>query len=259
MDELPASVAGRLLLLFEAFSADRPALLLSELSRRSGLPLSTTHRLVAELREWGALERGTDGRYRVGLRLWELAALCPRGLGLRDAAMPFLEDLYEATHENVQLAVRDGADVVYVERISGRGAVNVLTRVGGRLPVHATGVGLVLLANATRQVQEDVLAGPLKRFTERTICAPEELRRRLSAVRRDGYAVSDRAIELISQSVAVPIHGPEGSVVAALSIVVPADADARALVPAVRAAGRGISRALGAPAARSPNLSVDQR
>jgi DNA-binding IclR family transcriptional regulator len=242
------TVTGRVLRVLAAFSAERPELGLTELSRRADLPLTTAHRLVGELAAWGALERGTDGRYRVGLRLWEVAALAPRGLGLRESAMPFLEDLYEVTRQNVQLAVLDGTEVVFVERISGRGAVNVITRVGGRLPLHATGVGLVLLANADRELQEQVLTSPLKRYTERTMCDPDELRWALAEVRRTGVAVSDRQIELISLSVAAPVHGPRGDVVAALSVVVPAEtSDARAYVPVVRAAARGLSRTLGAP------------
>ncbi|MGH3589391.1 MAG: IclR family transcriptional regulator [Pseudonocardia sp.] len=242
------SVTGRVLRVLDAFSAERPEMALTELSRRAGLPLTTAHRLVGELSAWGALERGEDGRYRIGLRLWEVGALAPRGLGLRESAMPFLEDLYEATRQNVQLAVLDGTEVVFVERISGRGAVNVITRVGGRLPLHATGVGLVLLANADPELQEQVLAGPLKRYTPKTICQPDEVRRRLADVRRTGVAVSDGQIELIALSVAAPVRGPRGEVVAALSVVVPAEtSDARSYVPVVRAAARGISRTLGAP------------
>lgn len=244
------SVVDRVLNVFGAFSPDRPAMSLSELSRRAGLPLSTTHRIVGELARRGALERQEDGQYRVGLWLWEVASLSPRGMGLREAAMPFLEDLYEATHENVQLAVLDAPEVVYVERISGRNAVNVITRVGGRLAAHATGVGLVLLAHAPTEVQEQVLSGPLKTYTPKTIASPEHLRRVLADVRRDGFVISDQQVELVSLSVAAPVYGPEDSVVAAISIVVPAQgAEPRTLVPAVRAAARGISRSLGAPRA----------
>jgi DNA-binding IclR family transcriptional regulator len=242
------SVTGRVLRLLAAFSAERPELALTELSRRAELPLTTTHRLVRELTDWGALERAEDGRYRVGLRLWEVGALAPRGLGLRESAMPFLEDLYEVTKQNVQLAVLDGTEVVYLERLSGRGAVNVITRVGGRLPLHATGVGLVLLAHADPDLQEQVLAGPLKRYTAKTICSSDELRRVLAEVRRTSVAISDGQIELIALSIAAPVRGPRGEVVAALSVVVPAaTSDARAYIAVVRAAARGISRALGAP------------
>ncbi|GAB3000342.1 IclR family transcriptional regulator [Amycolatopsis acidiphila] len=248
------SVVDRVLDVFGAFTPDRPAMSLSELSRRAGLPLSTAHRIVGELARRGALERQEDGQYRVGLWLWEVASLSPRGMGLREAAMPFLEDLYEATHENVQLAVLDAPEVVYVERISGRNAVSIVSRVGGRLAAHATGVGLVLLANAPADVQEQVLAGPLKTYTPKTISSPEQLRRVLADVRRDGFVISDRQVELVSLSVAAPVYGPEDSVVAAISIVVPVQgADPRTLVPAVRAAARGISRNLGAPrAVRQP-------
>lgn len=237
-----------------AFSAQAPLLTLSEIGRRTGLPLTTTHRIVGELTAAGALERGADGRYRIGLWLWEVASLAPRSVGLRESALPFLEDLYEATHHHVQLAVLDGPEVVFLERISGRNAVHVFTRVGGRLPAHATGVGLVLLAHADRDLQEEVITGELKRFTDLTIADGTQLRRVLADVRRDGYAISDRQIELISMSVAAPVHGPDDTVVAALSVVVPhGEHDPLALVPAVRAAARGTSRALGAPsAARLP-------
>lgn len=243
-------MVDRVLDVFGAFSPERSVLSLSDLSRRARLPLSTTHRIVGELTRRGALERQEDGRYRVGLWLWEVASLSPRGMGLRENAMPFLEDLYEATHENVQLAVLDVPDVVYVERISGRNAVSVISRVGGRLAAHATGVGLVLLANAPAEVQEEVLSRPLKAYTSKTISSPERLRRVLADVRRDGFVISDRQVELVSRSVAAPVYGRDDTVVAAISIVVPAEGvDLRTLVPAVRAAARGISRSLGAPRA----------
>lgn len=243
-----ASVTARVLGVLDAFGAAHPTLTLTELAGRADLPLSTAHRLVGELLAWGALERGGDGRYRIGLRLWEVGSLAPRSLGLRESAMPFLTDLYEVTGENVQLAVLDGRDAVYVERLSGRGAVNVISRVGGRLPLHATGVGQALLAHASSDLQEQVLASPLRRYTTRTVGDPDELRRVLAAVRRTGVAVCDGQIELVALSVAAPVHGRRGEVVAAVSVVVPsAGSDARTYVPAVRAAARGISRTL-APA-----------
>jgi DNA-binding IclR family transcriptional regulator len=239
------SVADRLLSVLDAFDLERPALSLTEISRHCALPLATTHRLVAKLAEWGALERGSGGEYHIGLRLWEVAALAPRGLGLRDAALPFLEDLYETTHENVHLAVLDGLDVLYVERLSGRSAVGVLSRVGARWPTHATGVGLVLLAHSPAELQNEVCARPLRAFTEHTITDPARLRRVLAEVRRTGCAISDRQVTDDAVSVAAPVRGPKGDVTAAVSVVVPAeDAQTYALIPAVRVAARGISRAL---------------
>jgi len=236
---------GKLLAVLDAFGRDRPVLTLSELARAVGVPLSTAHRLVAELTAWGGLERDADGGYRVGLRLWELGALAPRGLGLREVALPFMEDLYEVTHENVQLAVRDGVEVVFVERFAARGAVTVLTRVGGRFALPPTGVGLVLLAHAPVEVQEEVLGAPLQRHTRHTVVDPGRLRRVLAEVRRAGHAVSDRQVTDDAVSVAAPVW-ERGQVVAALSIVVRGESAAvvRPFVPGVMAAARGISRSL---------------
>ena len=239
------SVPAKLLSLLDAYTEGRSAYTLSELSRRTGLPLTTAHRLVGELERWGGLERGEDGRYRIGLRMVELAALCPRGVGLRDIALPYMQDLYEATHQNVQLAVREGIDGVYIERIAGREAITVRTRVGAHWPLHATGVGLVLLAFAPPAVQEAVLAAPLRRFTPYTITEPAVLRRTLAEVRRTGVAVSDRQIDDDAYSVGAPVYGPDGNCVAALSVVVGYDDPGRtSWGPAVRAAALGISRQL---------------
>ncbi|MFI5894494.1 IclR family transcriptional regulator [Actinoplanes sp. NPDC051513] len=231
--------------LLTAFTPDRPALTLTQLSRRAGLPLTTTHRLVAELVQCGLLERDADGRHRVGLRLWEIASLAPRGLGLRERALPYMEDLFAVTRENVQLAVREGVESVYVERLAGRHAVPVLTRVGGRFPLHPTGVGRVLLAHAPAEIQESVLAAPLTRFTPLTVTDPDALRKILADVRAHGFAVNDRQVTMDSLSVAAPIRAADGEVVAAVSIVVAAGtALPAALAPAVRATAQGITRAL---------------
>ncbi|CAL9372766.1 IclR family transcriptional regulator [Streptomyces sp. NPDC090994] len=240
------SATDRLLSVLAAFDHEHAALCLTDISRRAGLTLTTAHRLVGALTAWGALERDGSGRYHVGLRLWEVAALAPRGLGLRQVALPHLEDLYEATHENVQLAVRDGGEVVYVEWLSGRSAVGVHIRVGGRWPLHATGVGLALLAHGTPEVQEAYCAGPLAAFTPYTVTDPVRLRGVLAEVRRTGVAVSDRQVTEDAISVAAPVRGPDGTVTAAVSVVVPHDAvRVPALSPAVRLAARGISRGLG--------------
>lgn len=244
--EIPRSAPGRLLSVLGAFDLEHPALSLTDIGRRAGLSLSTAHRLVGALREWGALERDERGLYHVGLRLWELAALAPRGPALRQIALPHLEDLYEATHENVQLAVRDGGEVVYIEWLSGRSAVGVHIRVGARWPLHATGVGLALLAHGEVEEQEEYCAGPLASFTPYTVTDAARLRRMLAEVRRTGVAVSSRQVTEDALSVAAPVRDPAGTVVAAVSVVVPyADAQVPVLAPAVRLAALGISRELG--------------
>ncbi|MEU7814862.1 IclR family transcriptional regulator [Pseudonocardia sp. NPDC049154] len=238
-------VLTRGLALLGAFGPSRPAMTLSQLARHAGMPLSTAHRLLGELVEWGALERDDSGSYRIGLRLWELGALAPRGQGLRERALPFLEDLSQITRENVQLAVREGTEVVFVERIGGSGAVPVLTRVGGRFALTATGVGLVLLAHAPTDVQEDVLGGRIERFTERTVTDADQLRRMLADVRVNGFSISDRQVTMDALSVGAPIQDERGQVVAAVSLVVRhGTASPHFLTPLVRTSARAISRAL---------------
>jgi DNA-binding IclR family transcriptional regulator len=239
------SVVARALRLLAAFGPQHPVLGLTELARRAGLPLSTAHRLLAELLVWGAVEETDDGRYRIGLRLWEVASLAPRGQGLRERALPFLQDLSQITRENVQLAVREGTELVFVERIAGTGAVPVLTRVGGRFALTATGVGLVLLAHAPVEIQEEVLSGPIERYTPCTVTDPQTLRRMLAGVRTSGFSVSDRQVTMDALSVAAPVHDRRGHVVAAVSLVVRhAGLSPHALAPLVRTSARAISRAL---------------
>jgi DNA-binding IclR family transcriptional regulator len=241
----------RALAVLDCFTAASPALTLSDIARRLGQPVSSTHRQLRELTRWGALERDGAGRYSIGLHLWEVGALAPRSKGLREVALPFLEDLYEATHENVQVGVLDGDEVVYVERLFSHHATRIAAHPGFRLPLPVTGVGRVLLAHAGTERINEVLSRPLKKYSEYTVVDPAVLRRELAAIRRDGYAISDRQVELVSTSVAAPVRGPDNTVVAALSIIVPSrDNTARGFVPAVVAAARGISRSLGAPVTR---------
>ena len=247
------SVTGRALRVLEAFSPTAPVLTLTEISRRSGLPLTTAHRLVSDLTGWGALERDPERGYRIGLRLWEIAALAPRGMGLREIALPHLSDLARITAENVQLAVREEMSVVYVERLAGRRSVPVLTRVGGRFALTPTSVGRVLLAYAPPDVQEDALALRPVRYTECTECDPARLRQALPDVRHTRVAVCEQQVTMDSVSVAAPVHGPGGEVVAAISVVAHADSvQAHSLVPLVQVAASGISRALGATPPGSP-------
>ena len=240
-------MVDRALSLLGAFDAGHPYLTLSELSRRSGIPASSALRLAGRLLEWGALERGADGRFSIGLRLWEVASLTPRGHGLRQVALPFMGDLEEVTRQHVLLAVREGEEVLLVERLSSHGAVAALYRPGGRMPLHSTGVGLVLLAHAESAFQEEVLRQPLVHHPEKVPVSSAALRRTLAEIRRDGLATFRRGAPGPIVSVAAPVHDAQGRVVAALSVVVPAEnAEPRLLGPAVRTAARGISRGLGA-------------
>jgi len=237
------SVASKLFAILNAFAPGESRLTLSEISRRTGLPLPTAHRLMGELVRFGGLEREDGRTYRIGVRLWELGSLAPIRGGLRELAMPYMEDLYEATHENIQLAVLADLEAMVIEKISGRASIRIVTRVGGRLPLHATGVGKILLAHAPPDVIERVLAAGLKRYATRTIVDPELLRANLELVRTRGYSVTCDEMTVPAMSVGAPIVGPEGQVAAALSVVVDSrSGDPDRLAVAVRTAARGLSR-----------------
>ncbi|GAA3008950.1 IclR family transcriptional regulator [Kitasatospora albolonga] len=248
MSTTRVTAAGKVLQVLALFDREHPALTLSEIARRTGQAVSTTHRVVAELAAWGALERAEDGSWHVGLRLWEIASGCPRTQILRDAALPFMQDLYEVTHENVQLAVREGTELVFVERIAGHRSVDLLTMVGTRFPVGSTGMGRVLLAYAPRELQEEVLAAPLRAWTEHTVTDPKELRAQLDLIRREQVFVSDRQLQDATVAVAAPVRiGRTGPVGAVLGIVIAArGADrARGLREPLLRAVHGISEELG--------------
>ncbi len=242
-----ATVASRVLALLGAFDDAHRSLSLTRLAERAALPLPTAHRLLAELVEWGALVREPSGDYVVGRRVWDLGLLAPVEAALRQVASPFLQDLYAATLATVHLAERDGTQALYLDRLSGRASVPVVSQIGSRLPLYATGVGKVLLAYAPIDVQATVFAS-LVRITPYTITQPGRLRQDLRRVHREGFAQTSEEMSLGACSVAVPVFRDDGTVVAALGIVVPTlKRDRARLVAALQVAARGIGRSI-APA-----------
>ena len=239
------AVIDRAFMLLDAFDPEHRVLSLADLTRLTGMPRSTTLRLARTLTGTGALERRADGRYTIGLRLLEIASLAPRGHGLRAVAMPFMEDLFHVTRQHVLLAVRDGDEALLVERLSAHNADPVLYRVGGRMPLHATGVGLVLLAGAPPSVQDRILDSLPAEGADRHTPGQAVLRRVLADVRRGGFATLTLTTPWPRTSVAAPLHGPDGTVCAALSVVIPSDTtDHKFVTPAVRTCARAISREL---------------
>ena len=239
-----ATVTSRVLALLGAFDASHRELSLSELARRSGVPIPTAHRIAGELTAWGALHRTQRGGYVVGRRLWDVGLLAPVARELREVAVPFLHDLYGATLETVHLAVREDDHVLYLETLSGTRSVPVVSNVGSRLPMHATGVGKVLLAHAPDDVRRRILAGPLQRFLPRTITSPAILARQLDRVRADGYATTDEEMTPGARSVGVPIVTDDG-VLGALGFVVDDLRRSRGrLVAALQVAAQGIARSM---------------
>jgi DNA-binding IclR family transcriptional regulator len=240
-------VIDRAFRILTAFGPDHRSLSLTALSLQAGLPKASALRIIRKLVEWSALERAQNGEYVVGLRLLEVASLAPRGHGLRATALPYLEDLHHSTGQHVLLAVREGQEAILVERLSARQAGRVLYRVGGRMPLHSTGVGLVLLAHAPPQVQEEVLAGDLTLRPENAWRSEHDLRSQLADIRWQGVGIVSRQWPEPVTSVAVPIYGRHGQTVAAISVVASSEqVEAPTLRPAVVAIGRAISRAMAA-------------
>ncbi|MDA3644546.1 IclR family transcriptional regulator [Saccharopolyspora indica] len=239
------SVTARALSVLTAFDIDHVRLTLTAIARRAEIPLATAHRLVRELEMWGALQRDGDGRYAIGLRLWEIGLLAPVNSRLREVALPHMQELCRHTHDNVHLAVRSGLEVVYVEKLTTPRAVPIISRSGGRLPLHSTGVGKVLLAHAPTTVVHECCERGLDRHTAYTITEPGRLGRELQSVRSRGFAQANEEMTLGNCSVAVPVHDAGGSVVAALGVVAhSARADVGKLVKALLPAAEGIRQRL---------------
>jgi DNA-binding IclR family transcriptional regulator len=240
------TVSSRLLDVLFAFEPGHSMLSLADLVRATGMPHATVRRLAMELTGSGALDRQADGRFTVGLRLWQLGTLAPFTEPLRTLAQPFLEDLYTALHQHVQLAVLERQEAVVIERLSAPEAPALVSQVGGRLPLHCSGVGKVLLSHGGRDLIETVLSGELRRYTPRSIVSPAALRKEIADCRRTGTATVRGELTPDADSVATRIVNSEGRVVAALSVVVRANSvKHRAVLPSVIASGLGISRLLG--------------
>lgn len=243
-DSSRPSVTSRVLSILACFDEDHRALSLSEISRGSGLPLSTTHRLLGELESWRAVERRGDSSYVVGRRIWQLGMLANIQRELREIALLPMQDLYEATRENVHLAVRQDTTALYVERIYGKDSVSVVSRVGRPLPLHATGVGKVLLAHAPRPVLQFCMEN-LQPVTRYTITEPPRMAKELAAVRSNGYARAIEEMTLGAFAIAVPVHDGSGDVVAALGLVTSTRRrDLEKFIPALRVASATITRGM---------------
>jgi len=239
------SVTERLVRVLETFTATRTVQTAAEIGRRSGLPISTAHRIVNDLVVAGLLERDDARRVRIGMRLWELSTRSSHALRLRQAALPFMERVQVRVREHTQLAVLEKDEALFIERLSGAESGSNITRVAGRLPLHASSSGLVLLAYGTSELQERILQAPLAPLSSETITDAGVLRRKLSEVRTLGHAIAPGYIEAVSTGVAVPIRDETGAVAAALSVVLPRDAAPDAALRELRRAAADIAAALG--------------
>jgi DNA-binding IclR family transcriptional regulator len=222
-----------------AFSHRDRVLSLAEIARRSALPKSTAHRVLAMLLETGALEQA-EGGYRLGLRMFSLGALPPEA-ELREAAMVHLEGLHRVTGQTLHLAVLRGPDVVYLEKLLSRQRIDTPAAVGDRLPGTCTAVGKALLAFSGEQAEAAVLTRPLPRRTTRSVASADALRGQFAAIRARGYATDREESTDGLACVAVPVIAG-GRAVAAVSVAFPASAGTGAVfVGPLRQAAAAIS------------------
>ncbi|HEY6308554.1 MAG TPA: IclR family transcriptional regulator [Candidatus Angelobacter sp.] len=217
-------VLDRALAVLETLSADGPDLSLGDISERLGLHKSTAHRLIMVLERHKLIERNSaSGRYRLGLKLFELGTKAVSKLDLRERARPFLERLVLETSETVHLCILDDSEVVYLDKVEPTRSVRMATSVGRRNPAHCTAVGKAMMAYLSdAQVEAIVRKQGLKAMTANTITSFVELRKELSAIRERGYAIDNEEIEEGVRCVGCVVRNFSGEPLAAISISAPA-------------------------------------
>lgn len=240
-----ASAISRVVKLLDTFTFEAPFLTLSEISERSGIPLSSAHRIVSELVEHGLIERMPDRSYRVGNRLWEMGSRTPGALGLREIALPYLHAIQSRVRQHTQLLVRSGLDVLVIERLSARDAVVNASIVGGRIPLQHSSSGIVILAHTEEDLVPDIVRRGLSPITAGSLRTEEQLRDAVALAKRQGYAMSEGWIFEESRGLAVPVRGSQDVVVGTVGVVVPNDGSpVDDLVRLLKLTADGISDAL---------------
>lgn len=229
--------------ILDAFDDRHRELSLASLVRRTGLPRSTVHRTAERMIRLGCLDK-PELHHRIGNHIFELSGLAAVRHDLREAVLPFMQDLYAATQTAVQLGVLEGGEVLVVDKITGHRRVRGLMGVGGNVPAHCSAMGRAMLAHCDEAVVAAVLAGPLAARTAATLTSPAAITKELAACRLRGWAVEREEGNVGVTCVAAPVFGPLGTVAAAISVTGPSTLLRPDRVgPAVRAAGAAASRA----------------
>ncbi len=218
-------VIDRMVSLLDALAEQPDPVSLKELSGRTGLHPSTAHRILNDLVTARFVDRAEPGAYQLGIRLLELGNLVKARLNVRDAALGPMRELHRATGQPVNLSIRQGDEIVYIERaVSERSGMQVVRAVGGRAPLHLTSVGKLFLAvDDPRNVRAYAARTGLAGHTKNSITDPSRLERELALVRARGYARDNEELELGVRCIAAGIRDDTGKLVAGLSISAPAD------------------------------------
>ncbi|MFT3811946.1 MAG: IclR family transcriptional regulator [Acidovorax sp.] len=249
--DLPAKpsvqVLERMFTLIDVLAAREEATSLKEISERSGLHPSTAHRILNDLAVGRFVDRPEAGSYRLGMRLLELGNLVKARLNVRDAALGPMRELHRLTQQPVNLSLRQGDEIIYVERAySERSGMQVVRAVGGRAPLHLTSVGKLFLAMEDPQrVRAYATRTGLPGHTRNSLTNLPALERELAKARQLGTARDNEELELGVRCMAAGVYDDQGRLVAGLSISAPADRLDEGWLPKLQATAREISTALG--------------
>src|SRR6202030_1844094 len=216
----PSVAVERALAMLESVAQEPEGLSNADISRKLKIPKSSASYILRTLEKQGYLNREPEsGRYRVGLKVLSLSRGALSGLDVREVALPVMRRLMEQTNLTCHLAILDGHDAVYIEKVEPQGFIKMDTWVGRRMRVHATSVGKALVAHIPQQRLEKILREQgMEKRTPKTITTLPRLLKELEKVRTQGYAVDDEANNLGARCVAAPIFGEHGSIEAALGL-----------------------------------------
>lgn len=243
----PIQVIERMIKLLDVLSYYHDPVSLKQLALETGLHPSTAHRILASMTASGFVDRADPGSYRLGIRLLELGNLVKSRINIRDSALPPMRELHERIGESINLGVRQGDEIVYVERTSsGRSSVRVVHLVGARAPLHVTAAGKLYLAEeSTEKLREYARRTGLPGYTPTSITAVSQLEREIDRVRRHGIAFDNEEIEQGLRCIAAPVRDDSGELVAGLSVSAPAERYSPDWIPLLRATADRISAAIG--------------
>ncbi len=240
-------VIERMMKLLDVLSSHPDPVSLKQLALEAGLHPSTAHRILAAMAGSGFVERADPGTYRLGIRLLELGNVVKSRIGIREAAMPLMQRLHRRIGESVNLGIRQGDEIVYVERTSsGRSSVRVVHLVGARAPLHVTAVGKLFLAeDGPKKLREYVERTGLPGFTPTSLTTLAALERELDRTRRHGVAFDNEEIEQGLRCIAAPVRDDDGELVAGLSVSAPTERHSADWAGLVKETADAISLAVG--------------
>ena len=240
-------VIERMMKLLDVLSSHPDPVSLKQLALEAELHPSTAHRILGAMAVAGFVERADPGAYRLGIRLLELGNVVKSRISVREAAMPLMQRLHQQLGESVNLGVRQGDEIVYVERTSsGRSSVRVVHLVGARAPLHVTAVGKLFLAeDGPKKLREYVERTGLPGFTPTSLTTLSALERELDRTRRHGVAFDNEEIEQGLRCIAAPVRDDSGELVAGLSVSAPTERHSADWAGMVKETADAISLAIG--------------